>query len=291
MVEQLRIAIPVLWPAMAVAGAMMLVAWWPRCDMSGAPLVQRERGWAGALAFGLAFVAAFLRLVVREQAPFLPLRERWQWLLPMGVAATLLGVAAGYSPRSATARWMIALATALAAGLIFRPLESVGSGLILRLGVAVGVLVAWICLEASARRHRGFLTPLLLSMMFTGASLVILHAGNANISLLAAAVAASLGIVAVVAVIMPPLCLAAGATHVLATLLMALLATAWMYRIGDPIALALIAAAPVTLRAGEMLFGRTDGWKPHALRFVAAAVPIALAIALAMSAASGDPAP
>ena len=80
MIEQLRIAIPVLWPAMTIAGAMMLVAWWPHCDKSGTPLAQRERGWAGALALGLAFVAAFLRLVVREQVPFLPLRERWQWL-------------------------------------------------------------------------------------------------------------------------------------------------------------------------------------------------------------------
>lgn len=284
MPEQLRIAIPVLWPAMAMVAGLMLVAWWPRWDASGAPVAPTRRGWAGALAFGLGFTAAFC--VIVNGMPKFPPPEKWQWLLVMVGAATGFGVAAGIADRALPARWFLGFASAACVGWLFHPIASIENPWLVRGVVALATFIAWMGIESSARVHRGFVTPLLLSIMFTGVSLVILHGGNANISLLAAAMSAALGVVTVIGLLLPPLCLGGGASHVLAATLVALCATAWMYGLGTPVTLGLLAGAPLTMRVGELAASRTNGWKLFIVRFACVVIPVGLAVTLAMIAAA-----
>ncbi len=284
MPEQLRMAFPVLWPAMSVIGVLMLVAWWPRWDAAGAPVAPTRRGWAGALAFGLGFAAAFV--VIVNGMPLYPPPEKWQWILVMVGAATAFGVAAGIADRALPVRWFLGFASAVCVGWLFHPIASIENPLLVRGVIALAAFITWACLESSGRVHRGFVTPLLLSVMFTGASLVILHGGNANISLLAAAMSAGLGVVTVIGLLLPPLCLGGGASHVLAATLVALCATGWMYGLGTPVTLGLVAAAPLTMRVGELLASRASGWKLFFVRFACVAIPAGIGVALAMIAAA-----
>lgn len=281
MSEQLRMAIPVLWPAMAVAGAIMLMAWWPRRSKPGetAP-VPGVMGWASALALGLAFLAAFMRIV--NGTPVIPPPEKWQWLLPIAGAGTACGLVAGIVERFAPARWFIALCSAALVGYAFHPIGSIEQPWLWRIGVAIDAFIIWMCLEGSARRHRGFATPLLLSLIFAGVSIVILQGRNANISLLAASTSAALGVIALLALLLPPLSLAGGATYVLSGLLAGFVAVAWMYGIGAPIALCILAATPLVLRGGEALFRRAAGWKLFMLRLLCTAILVAAAVTIAM---------
>lgn len=284
--EQLRMAFPVLWPAMAIAGAVLLVAWWPRANRTSASTRPGGKGWAGALAFGLAFTAAFAIIV--GGMPRFPPPERWQWLLPMIGAATGFGVLAGFAERLATARWIIGVLSAAVVGYLFHPLASITQPMAFRMAVAAAVLIIWIGMEGTARRHRGFTTPLLLSITFTGMSIVILQGHNANISLLAASVSAALGVACVLALLLPPLTLAGGATHVLAALLATIAATAWMYGIGEKISLSLLAATPLIVRSAEWVFSKTSGWRLVLVRVPAAAIPVAAAIVYAVLAAARE---
>lgn len=280
MPEQLRIALPVLWPAMAIVGAVMLIAWWPRWNAEGAPVAPSRRGWTGALAFGLGFATSFA--IVVGGMPVFPPPEKWQWLLAMIGAATGFGVAAGMADRALPARWFLGLLAAASVGWLFHPIGSVENPMLVRAAVGCATLIAWLCVETSSRLHRGFVTPLLLSVAFTGLSLVILHGGNANISLLAAAMSASLGVTAVIGLLLPPLCLGGGASHVLAAVLVALCATAWMYSLGTPLTLGLIAGSTVSLRLGELLARKSAGWKLFLVRFACVAIPVGVAVALSM---------
>src|SRR5688572_22154891 len=135
MSEQLRMAIPVLWPSMATAGAIMLVAWWPRHRPGAMPTVQSgavphtlpHRGWASALAAGLAFATSFCIIV--GGLPAFPLREKWHWLLPIAaVAATfaVIGSIARHMVLARRALWLlIACALLVALATIFGALPRV----------------------------------------------------------------------------------------------------------------------------------------------------------------------
>ena len=278
--EQLRMAIPVLWPAMAVAACIMLAAWWPRWNQrSGVPREQPVKGWASALALGLAFAAAFCRII--NGLPTWPPPEKWQWLLPIAVLAGGCGVVAGLIERPAGVRWAVAILSAGLTAWAFHPIASIGQPLLWRIGVAAAMLLTWACLEGSARRHRGFLTPLLLSMLFAGVSIVILQGKNANISLLAASTSAALGATCMIALLLTPLSLAGGATYILSALLPSMTAIAWMYAIGAPPALAILAVTPLILRGGELISKRASGWKSMAIRFACTVVPVAGAVIIA----------
>ena len=277
--EQLRMAIPVLWPAMAVAACIMLVAWWPRSSKRGDPIKPTVKGWASALALGLAFATAFCRII--NGLPTWPPPEKWQWLLPIAILAGGCGVMAGMIERPASVRWFVAIVCTGLTAWAFHPIASIQQPMLWRIGVGAATLLAWVCLEGSARRHRGFLTPLLLSVLFAGVSIVILQGKNANISLLAASVSAALGAIALVALLLTPLSLAGGATYILSALLMSMTAIAWIYGIGAPLALGLLAATPLILRGGELVTQRASGWKSMAIRIACCVVPVAGAVIIA----------
>jgi hypothetical protein len=216
---------------------------------------------------GLAFASAFV--IVIGGMPPLPLVERWHWLACMCIVATISGGFAGASARSPAAIVSFGLLTAAVAALLFQPLPSVAHPHLMRGGVGVLILITWWCLDRSARTHRGFATPLLLAMMFACISIVTLQGHDVNFALLAASVTAALGVVAVLALFLPPMSLANGGTHVLAALFSGLIAITWMYERGHIGALALIAITPVMLRIVEIATARlASAWLRTAARIV-----------------------
>jgi len=291
MLQQFNIAFPVLWPAMLIAATIMLLGWWPRrrsaqaIAAGKAPVTAVRGGWAGAQAIGLAFAASML--VILKGLPAQPPAERWHWLLWIDVAATAVGVAAGMLARFAPLRPAFALLTAASTALLFHPLLSVEAALLARAEVGLVTLALWMAMDSSARRHRGPAAALLTSMIFAALSIVILQGHNATMSLLAASVSAALGAVTLVALVLPMISLADGASHVLAALLAGLVASAWMYGTGDRVSLGLISATPLIVLAAHWF---TRGLRSAAARFgvraLATLVPLGLAVALAVAAAS-----
>src|SRR5687768_6023978 len=93
-IEELTIALPVLWPAAIVALAFALTAWWPWRSSAKKSEPVFGAHWAGALAVGGAFVVSFL--VILKGWPGIQPKQSWQWLLHIGAASTLAGVIASF---------------------------------------------------------------------------------------------------------------------------------------------------------------------------------------------------
>src|SRR5439155_15355981 len=104
------------------------------------------------------------------------------------------------------------------------------------------------------RRRRGPLLPLLLTLTAGGAAAVRLQSANLKSAQLAGALAATLGAVTVLAVLVPGQPLAAGAVLVVAVLLPGLLAAGRFYSFSDvPLSsYVLAAAAPLGLAIPEL---------------------------------------
>jgi hypothetical protein len=292
MSDELRTAMIALWPAAVVAATFMLAAWWPRwrrksatgAVSTGGEAGAARRGWVGALAFGLAFIASFLVIAVRKSTQLFS--EQWHWLACIDVAAMLVGMLASARVWPAGARVMLGLIAAALAGGLLHPPASIEHPQAFRAACAAASFIIWLAMESTARRHRGFSTPLLLALMFAGLSMVILHGHSAVFSLLAASLAAALTGAAVVGMLVP-LSLANGATHVLAAMLAATIATAWMYQTGERAALIVLLAAPLLLGAADALTSDSLAWwKRFALRLTCVLVPVAIAVAIAMRAAA-----
>src|SRR5512145_2330580 len=115
MSQEARLAFGAIWPAVAVAGAIMCAAWLPlrRAGSKG------QGYWGGALAIGLGFVAGFL--ILTKGWPGMPPKERWQWLLPMAMVATVSGLIAAFWRPSGGLRFLPPLVAVMAVGYFLHP--------------------------------------------------------------------------------------------------------------------------------------------------------------------------
>jgi len=267
-------------PAFAIAAAIMLIAWWPRHRKATAGANPR---WAAPIALGLGFLIAFT--IVAGQRGWM-LAERWHWLAPIVMAATVLGVIAGLMCQRAAPQWICAALAAVAtAGLLHVP-PGASHPLMWKLATGGLMFGAWICAETLAARRPGVSTPIAWSMIFAGLSIVLLESRLANFSLLAGSVAAMLGGIAVVALINRTVTLSRGGAIIIATFLSALSIQGLLYRAEDAVqwpCYVPIIAAPWSMWIAEIpAFKRMRPWQLVALRIALVVLTVGAAAAVAM---------
>lgn len=149
--------------------------------------------WAVAIGLGVAYLAAHLTM---EGWPGIRPSHDWQWLLHLAAAAVVVGVAEGRVPQGAP-RWGLRAGLAAFAGWAL-------AGRLdphwLWWGItAVVILLNIALLERAARGTPGVSFPLALCVATVGASTLLFKTGNAELGELAAVLAASLGVVFVLA--------------------------------------------------------------------------------------------
>lgn len=152
------------------------------------------------------------------------------------------------------------------------------------------VFASWLNLEWLAQRRPGPSLPLTLWLIFGGLSMVILYSPSANFSLMAASLSAAMGASFIIALLNPRLNLSHGAMHVLATLLAGLLVVGLIYNQVAPIvSFGLIALAPAMLWIGEApAVTRLRPWQAVMTRVALAAIPVFIAVLLAMHASAAN---
>jgi hypothetical protein len=286
--EELRIAIPVLWPSVAIALAFMLIAWWPFRKPAKRTEPVGNAHWASAAAIGLAFIASFL--VILNGWPGSQPKQSWQWLLNIGAASTIAGIAASFFP-SFTARSAIALLLACVVAWLFHTPRMIENQLLWKVGVGGATFIAWMAFEPLAQRRAGLSIPLAMMIVFGGASFLIKESRAANLSLASASCSAAWGAVALVTLFNAQLKVLRGAMYVVAALWPALFALGEFERRGGvrQISFIILVLAPLMLWIAELaVFRKLKHWQMIALRAGLVAFPIAISIGLAMNAAAED---
>lgn len=276
----------------------MLIAWWP--SRSNATTFRRWACSVSALACGAAFLISF-RVISGPTA--IELREGWQWLGPMAAAATVLGMLAGALAsskcRSSNGHVTIGFfeistlfgaALAIITAVLLHPPGSIAHPMYWKLMLGGLVFASWLNLEWLAQRRPGPSLPLTLWLIFGGLSMVILYSPSANFSLMAASLSAAMGASFIIALLNPRLNLSHGAMHVLATLLAGLLVVGLIYNQVAPIvSFGLIALAPAMLWIGEApAVTRLRPWQAVMTRVALAAIPVFIAVLLAMHASAAN---
>ena len=280
--EELNIAIPVLWPSIAIALLFMLVAWWPARNPAKKSHPVANAYWAGAAAIGIAFVVSFL--VILNGWPGFQPKQSWQWLLHIGAVGAVAGVFAAFFPQL-IARFAIALVLAWAVGWVFHAPRIIEPQLAWKVGVGAAAFVFLITVEPLASRGSGVSIPLSMMLLFGGASLLIKESRAANLSLAAASCSAAWGAVALASLFNSHLSVARGPIYVVAALWPALLALGEFERRGGVgrISFIVLAIAPLTLWVAELpVFKKLKAWQMIAARATLVATPIAMSIGLAM---------
>lgn len=288
MSQEAQLAFHALWPAVAVSGAAMVAAWRP-WRRGGSERARQHGHWGAALACGLGFIASFLVLTRGWRG--WPPPERWQWLLPMAVGATAIGLLAGvWRPRGGL-RYLPAVALAVVAAVLLHPPLIYQPVLAWKAGLAGMVLLTFVCLEPLADRRVGASLPLSLAIVFAGGSQVIVQSRFAALGFAAAAASATWATCLAIALFNRRVSFAHGGIHVAAVLLPALMMIGWFYNIGEVglVSSVLVCGAPMLLWLGELGFVRSlKSWQGVLVRAMVVAVPIAIAVGLAMRATQDE---
>ena len=274
------VVLGVVLPVM-VCAAFLVGAWQPWRGEAGPP--RGGGGWGGALGFGAAFGMACWSV---DAWSGLPPHETWHWIAYLAVAAAVVGVVDAMRRWPEAARWSIHLGLACASGWLL-----VGDWMeqpwLWRPVTAAVILLVYAVLDASAKRVGGASIPLCLCVAAIGASVVLVTLYNLKLAQLAGALAACLGLSALLAWWRPAFSLARGAVTVIAVVLPGLLLSGkyaapggtpgWTFVLAAvaPSAL-LIDRAPGVSGLGPRLAG--------AVRVAAVSIPVLVAVAGAIAA-------
>jgi hypothetical protein len=272
----------VVVPAL-VAGAVLCAAW------LRTGLACGGRGWV-ALALGLAYIAGHCGLAWPAWPP-LDVQDRLPFL---ALAATVLGLLESRWPGPAWTRWENRI---LATGMLLFFVMVPGMGENwgtkegnLRLAAwGVSLLASSANLDALAARLSGARIVLPAMVVAAGAAAALLVSGSAVLGQLAGVLAAALGACWVVSWWKPPLSLARGGTAVLIVVLGALVLEGNVFSQLPAASAMLLACAPGAVWLGRVgPLRRLAGAKATILAAALAAVPVGLALGLALRAAPSD---
>lgn len=286
MSERARIALEALWPAATVSAIVMAIA----LPWLGGRKAPGRGQWAPPLALGLGALATMIQ--VTNAWPSLKPHERWHWLLPMALAACVIGVTGSLVHRAIVLRIAAALALGGAMALMLHPLATTAQPLAWRLGLGVLVILLWFEMEPLADRRAGPALPIALWIAFGGLSLVLEQSRFALLSLCAAGAATSAAVIAVAAFVRPGLSLARGGVYVAAALLASMATVGWLYNRSDvPLACFILpVVAPAGVWSIEFRWAkpRLSAWQGLLLAAVATALPVAIAVILAINSTAAD---
>ncbi|MCP3905322.1 MAG: hypothetical protein GY715_16975 [Planctomycetes bacterium] len=250
--------------------------------------------WSGAVAFGGAFLVAFVAEVGTLE---FPPAERWQWIAPLVALAVAVGLALALLVEALPERaapWLrlvAAIVLGVGAGWMLNlpRLDGVGA----RVGLGAAIAVAVVVLDLVATRHQGVLIPLVMAACLTAVSVIVLQSNN-MIATIAGACGAATGSATLVALLRRDVSLAAGAAPVLATILVAVAACGYAYDYADiPLATFALptAALLACLACDARPFAPLRGLTGAMLRLVLVTLICGGAVVWALAIASGGDGP
>lgn len=269
----------VVWPALA--GGLLLAAGWRPWQRQHA---AASGTWGGAVGLGVSVLLSH-GLMERSWPGIVP-PDQWQWLLHLVAVAMAVGIFDASRRWPEALRWTVHLSLgALTGWLLVGPwLEGFW---LWRIALGLNVVVLIRGLDAPLRRGCGPSLPLCLCVAAGGGSLLLVMAFNGRLALLMAALAACLGVAAVLTWWRPAVSLGGGIT-VLAVALPGLLYSGcfltfseiprWTY--------VLVALGPLGIWVGEL--PPLKGRQRAVARVVAVAVITAVAVAAATRTAGGN---
>lgn len=261
----------------STVAAAVLLALGQQPWRSGAPWSPGARATLGALAAAVALIVAYAS--VRGWPGFWPsdATARLPLVAVVGAAAQIVVARArrnlaGFIARVAAVSFVLAaIAQPYLAGV---PLA--WRALLWYPGVGLAILVWWLAIDRLSERERGACWPLLLWLTASATSMLVLFAiHTASLGLLAASLAGPCGVLVVFALWRARVS-AAGAAGVTAVLLASLLFIG--ARVGGlgPLAIGLVAAAPLTVLLRRIpAVGRLPGWASALVCLLAAAALVA----------------
>lgn len=172
--------------------------------------------WAGANALAAGFAAAYL--VVRDWSVTIPPRQPWEWLAYLVVAAAIAlgyGVTVGGRGTSAWVAWV--LAAGLSAYLIVG--TRVDQFWAWRIVTAAMMVASMSALDRMQDRTGSAVFPLVLALAAAAACIVLVESRQETLAQLAAALAACLGVAALLGWWRPAVTLGSGGVLVIGLLL------------------------------------------------------------------------
>jgi hypothetical protein len=246
----------------------------------------RANNWADAVALGIGYAGGH---AMTAGWPTFPPSEATQWLPFFALAAMLLGVLDALLRPAGSLRALIWIF--FCAGLLrlflkpkFQYGWSLPEGVLWIAGLAVGMLVLASSLDAAVRRDTSISSPLILTIVACGTGVALMLSGSMLLGQLAMVLAAALGAIVAVALLLPKAVEGRGVVPVA----VALLASLWLsgYFYSDlPLASALLlAAASFPALVLISLSEKIPSWKGLLLRAGIVSIPVAISVFLAFRA-------
>jgi hypothetical protein len=261
-----------------IAALVMAMAWRPWRQEPAGP----RSTWAGALAIGGGFAAAFFGVVRRLPDPK---RDVTDVLVIIAVAVMIAGTVDSVFTIPRWIRRLVAagiLATSY--WLLLRPLSGMSAtslaGWLASLTLVLSVW--WSLLDELANFERGPIVPVLLTIVSGSTAIVLMLSGSKLIGQLAGAVAAAIGGCTAIALFSRAVSLARGGVFATVSLVGAVLLCGYFYASLTVVNGSLLIAAALLTTAGHVaLTGIPHGWKRAVAQIALVVVPAGLAVAIA----------
>lgn len=274
----------VVLPAIAAAAILMLgFRPWRRKEHFDGGL------WATGPALAVAFLASYIN--VHGWGQFLPTSKR-EWIVHLAVATGVLGCGAALIRKPKWVPWLAGPLLIAAIALLIKPIDNPTHALLGVGGLCGVVFILWITLEPLAIRRPGASLPLAFWVIFAGVAVIAEQTGGITFPLYCGALSATCFAAFVTSLLNRRFSFQHGATPLLAAIPATILwLQAWYDYSGVPVACFLLPLLAVPLLwLGELpVITRRRPWIGVAARGLLAAIPVAIAIVLAMNTQTSEP--
>lgn len=245
--------------------------------------------WSGGIALALAFFVSFISQNGWEK---LHPTSKWDWNVYLALALGVIGLPAALLRESTWFTWLAGPLLVLAIMLIIKPLDNPTHALLGIPGLCGVSLTLWFLLESLARKRPGASLPISFLIIFTGVAIIAELTGGLTFPIICGALSGVCGAAFVISLLNPRFSFHAGATPLLATMPpMILWLQGWYDTSGAPVACFVLPLLAVPLLwLGELpVITRQRPWIGVMARGLLAAIPVAIAIVLAMNTQSSEP--
>ena len=244
--------------------------------------------WSGGIALALAFIVSFISQ--NGWGILIPTSGR-NWIVYLVFALGVIGLPAALQRKSTWSTWMAGPLLVLAISLFIKPIDDPTHALLGVPGLCGVSVTLWFLLESLARKRPGASLPLSFLIIFTGIAIIAALTSGFTFLVACGALGGASGVAFVISLLNPRFSFQAGATPLLATMPAAILwLQGWYDYSGVSVACFLLPLLAVPLLwMGELpMITRRRPWIGVAARGLLAAIPVAIAIVLAMNTLSSE---
>ena len=243
----------------------------------------RANNWADAVALGMGYAGGN---VVTAGWPAFPPVEATQWLPYFALAAMFLGVIDALLRPAGSLRmliWMLCCMgfLRLLLNAKFQYGWSLAQGVLWIVGLAAGMLMLAISLDAAVRRDRSISSPLILTIVASGTGAALMLSGSMLLGQFAMILAAALGAILAAAFLLPRAVEGRGVVPVAVALLASLWLSGYFYSELPLASALLLAAASLPALFMISLSERLSSWRAVVMRAGIVIIPVAISVLLA----------